>query len=129
MAGPTVDVFVGTTVAFATSTFASELVDMAWDWSRPEVEVTHQGSTSAMEFVGADLYDPGTLTLTCHFNADTDVPAYGGAVEVITITWPSTGTSVVSGVITGYSGTYTLNEKMVQDVVVKLSGAIAITAA
>ena len=130
MASPSVDIARGITVVFATSGFNAEIVDIgSWDWSRDTVDVTHQGSTNALDFVGVDLYDPGELTITCHHNADLDVPSYGGAVETVTVTLPAGATWAASGVITNYSWTGTLNDKMVADVTVKFSGDITVTAA
>jgi hypothetical protein len=129
MASPTVDIGTGHTVVFATSGFSSEIVDLTYPGlSREWINSSHQGTTTAHAFIPADLFDPGEMTLTCHFNPDTD-PPIDAAAETITITSPAGATWVFSGGMSGYDPGATLNDKMTVDVTVKVSGDITITGA
>lgn len=129
MASPTYDVATGITVAFGTSGFTANIVNITGpSWTRPVFDISHQGTTGHITKVGADLADPGELVLHCQFNPDTDVPSYGGDTEELTITWPSGATWVVDGIISGYPPAADLNAIMTVDVTVSLSGGITITA-
>ena len=129
MASPDVDIGTGFTVAFGTSGFTAEIVDVTPPGaSRESIDVTHQGTTTARIFTPADLYDAGELSLSIHFNPDTD-PPIDGDVEEVTLTFPSTATWVFNGFMTDYSPTGPLEDKMTADVTVKVSGDINITGA
>lgn len=128
MAAPTVDVARGVTIVFGTSAFSAEITDMNWPTSaRESLDTSHQGTTNAMTFMPADLYDEGELTFDIHFNPDRTPPTHSAA-EQITITGPSGNTWVFSGFATAYSGAGPLNGLMTGSVTLKVADEISITA-
>lgn len=95
MATPLVDLGTGTTVTFGTSGFTAELTDIQIsNLSREVIETSNlatpqagAGQIGSKTFLAGDLTDPGSVTLTGHFNPDT-VPPLEGAAETVTITFP-----------------------------------------
>ncbi len=131
MASDAVDVATGITIAFGTSGFSANVLDIDGpDWAREYLETSHQGTTGGHKtWIGADLADGGEFTFTVQFNPDTDVTGYGGGAEEVTLTWPSTATWVFDAIIGGYTPTAPLNQIMTANVTTKVSGGIAVTAA
>ena len=82
------DVGTATTIAFGTSSFTAEVKSLnGSDVTREDVDVTHMGSTSYMEFQPAELADAGAIEMEIHFDPDSQPPILGAA-ETITITFP-----------------------------------------
>ena len=121
------DIAVGITITTTTFTFNYQVVDVNFGSQEVEdIDVSHQGTTTARRFKPADLRDNGDMTLSVHHNPDTIAPI--GTTGTITVRWPG-GTNWGFG---GYTKSYgnitgTLNEKMTADVVVKISGPITAT--
>jgi len=92
----TVDVSHGITVVFATSGFTGSITDInGVPVSREVVDTTHQGTTVAHTKLPVDLYDAGNLEFTVHYLPDKVIPI-NGAMETVTLTWPSGTTHVFS---------------------------------
>lgn len=128
MASPTVDVATGITITFGTSGFSAELLDLDGpSMTRDAIQTSHQGTTVAHTKTPADLYDPGELTATLHFNPDTALPI-DDVAETITINWPSGWDWVFTGFATGYSPSAPFNDKMTADLTITVSGTIVPTA-
>jgi len=129
MASPSVDIATGITIAFGTSGFGGEIVDVNGpSLSRESIDTTHQGTSTARTFSPADFYDAGELTYTVHFNPDT-LPPVAEVAETITLTWPAGATWVFTGFMTAFANTGTLDDKMTADVTVKGSGTVVPSAA
>lgn len=129
MGSPLVDVGTGITVAFATSGFSIQILDVTpYAMSRVSIDTSHQGTTGARTFSPVDLYDAGELSFTGHFNPDTS-PPINGANESITVTFPAGATAVFSGHMTAYNPGSPLEDKMTVDVTIKISGSVTITGA
>ena len=128
MASPDVDIGTGITIAFGTSGFSAEILDVTPpEATRESIDVSHQGTTTAKIFTPSDLYDPGGLTFDFHFNPDTD-PPIDQAAETITITFPAGATWVFDGFMTNYAPSAPFEGKMTGSATVKASDDIAITA-
>ena len=136
-----VDLGTGTTIAFGTSGFPSELLSVNWTGiSREVVDTTPLSITPAApgtignrRFKAAHAVDPGTLECEFHFNPN-DNPPVGEDEETITITFPivtgdlTAATWSATGLMTNFevSG-IELDSKMVARATIKLTGAITIT--
>lgn len=140
MPGTVVDLGTGTTIEFATSQFASELLSINWTGiSREVVDTTPLSITPAVagtignrRYKAAHAVDPGTLECEFHFNPD-DRPPIGEPEELITVTfplvegdvsaanWHANGT-MISFEISGIQ----LDTKMVARCTIKLTGAITL---
>ncbi len=129
MPSPSVDIATGITIVFGTTGFSMEIMDVSGpSYARDPVEVTHQGSVDAKEFLPADLYDGGEVTFDVNYNPDDAIPV-DEPKEVITITWPAGATVVFTGFMTGFEPTGPLNDKMTASVTLKVDGVPAITPA
>lgn len=127
----------GTTVAFGTTSFSAQIIgEIAFDnLSRESYEAAHMGTTTPatsdsvgnVPYLTDTLVEPGGCTLNIHFNPDTVVPIHY-PTEVITFTYPSAATWVISGFIDGYQPTVPVRGKMTATVHVKFTASIKITA-
>ena len=127
----------GTTIAFAsTGAIAFEsgvtFLDIGGSVTRGAVDTTHLGTTVAMSYEPADLYDPGEITMTIDWdpeemNIGSDFIMKLGA-STITITFPNADTYAFSGFFTSLNwGPVAVNTRMQANLTVKASGAITIT--
>lgn len=129
MASPSNDIATGITLVAGTSGWSVEIVDVNGpNLSRDSIDVSHQGSTNALDFSPADLYDPGELSLSVHFNPD-NLPPIDQPNETWTITWPAGATWSASGHMTGFQPTGSLNDKMTADVTIKFNGDVTVVTA
>lgn len=134
MPSAAVQTSIGTTIAFADSSFSAEILDIGLpEISREALNVSHVGTSApaagsfgSKEFIPHDFVDAGTLTMELHFNPDTDPPIHADA-EQITITWKDGATWVFTGFFTNFSVSAPLRDKMTASATVKISGAIAHT--
>ena len=129
------DVGTGITIAFATSGWTGELLNVDGPgMTRASVDTSHMGTTNSMTFMPGDLVDRGEIGLEFAFDPDDDPPV-DGAAETVTITWPipaglSNGaTWVGSAFWTAYSPTGSMEERMTASATLKVSGDVTITAA
>jgi len=142
MAGTAVDNATGILVVFNTTSFAPQIVNVAWGGiERAVIDVSHMAVAAAgsgkfgnMLFIPGDLSNPGQLTLDIHHNPDTEPPIDQPA-ETIDVTYPvfagdSTGAKwSASGFLVSYEMTGELESKMTAVVVVQFSGNVTQTAA
>jgi len=129
MASPLVDVATGITVVFTTSSFTAEIRDIGGPTlTRGSIDTSHQGTTNALTSAPVDLYDPGEMTMSIHFNPD-KTPPVTTAAETVTITWPSGATWAFTGFCTDYGPTGPFNDKMTADLTIKVGDEITITPA
>lgn len=141
MATPLVDLGTGTTVTFGTSGFTAELTDIQIsNLSREVIETSNlataqagAGQIGSKTFLAGDLTDPGSVTLTGHFNPDT-VPPLEGDAETVTITFPPNSGVITpaswafSGQVISYDPSIPLEDKMTFTMEVKAVGPITVTA-
>jgi hypothetical protein len=142
MAGATVDIGTGATVAFGTSGFAIEIVDIRSNpIERAIIDSSHLGTPaqSAGKFgnrtyIPGRMVDPGGLSFEGHHNPNVQ-PPIGEVAELITVTFPlvpgdsTAATYSGQGAMTSYQFTIPFEEKMMATVELKFTGPITITAA
>ena len=143
MAGTTVYVAKGTIVAFATSSWTSEILSIGHDGvaDAPPVDVSHMGTANVAAgeignilFKTIGLVDPGTFAFGFHFDPD-NLPPVDGVEEVITLTFPkeSGDTTASKYVFTGAALSYSWSAdhkgKIVGQLQVKALAGIVRTAA
>lgn len=121
----------GATITFDTGFFAEIISIDGPGVSRPAIDATHMGTTTAREWIPGSLYDPGTADIEIAFAPET-TPAYAGAAETVTFTFTSAGaggttTWAASGFLTNFSPSIPLEERMTATATLQLSGAITIT--
>lgn len=128
-----VDLGTGTSITFGTSGFTANLLTVnPVSASRPAIDTTHLGTTTARTFTPADLIDWGNLEITFQFDVD-DEPPIGTAAETITITFPlSSGGSTAgdiegTGFMTDFSSEVQLEELMTGSATIKWSGDLTWT--
>lgn len=128
-----VDNGTGASITFGTSGFSANITAInGEDITRPEIDTTHLGTTTARTFIPGDLYDPGGVTFDLQFDPD-DFPPIGSAAETVTITFPlssggsSAATWAASGFMTAFSYGVPLEALMTGTATVKFSGVITPT--
>jgi len=122
------DTGTGTTIAFGTSSYSTEILSISGnDITREDIDVTHMGSTNYREFIPGDLVDGGTIEMEILLDPD-DQPPIAGAAETITITFPipsgsSNGATLAfTGYINAWSWTAPLEETMSGTITIKIDG-------
>ena len=119
----------GTTIAFGTSGFSAEILDVTPPGgSRESIQTSHMGTTDAHTFTPAKLVDWGELSFDIHFDPAT-TPPIGLVAETITITFPNSAatTWAFTGFCTGYESADPLEGKMTGTITVKVSGDVTIS--
>lgn len=123
-----IDIGTGTTVTFPTSAFAMQIVNVKWNAiTRPAIKTSHLGTTTADTFMPGDLYDPGTLGLTCQYDSGAVKPAISGSAENIQVTAPDANSASCYGFVVEWGKEYPLEELMMADVTLKFTGVISFT--
>lgn len=125
------DIGTGTTVAFATTSFAPQVTNVSWDGiSREEIDSSHMGTTGARTSIPGDLYDPGDLVLEIWFVSSELSGAtemWKKPAETMTLTFPDSGTFVASVFCTGFSLNDPMEDGMTATVTFKIADDITIT--
>lgn len=118
----------GTTIAFGTSTFTANLIDVSGPGiSRAPIDTSHMGTATAMTAIPASLYDGGEVTITVEHAGD-DAPPITAAAEVITINWAGSGeTWVFNAFVSGYEPGASIGERMQATMNLKVSGVVTET--
>ncbi len=102
--------------------------------TRPSIDITHFGTTTQREFMPGDLYDPGQIAITAHFDA-TQLPPFvltaGAIATTLTITFPGAVSSTLagSGFLLDASWEAPLEDVMVGTFTWKFDGLVAELAA
>lgn len=119
----------GVTVGFGTSNFTAEVLGVTPpNLSRPDIDVTHLGTTKFKAFEPGDLVDGGECTLRIAY-FPSDVPPIRGVAEVITITMPDSGATAVtfSGYCKGFApGEMTEDSRVEATMTLKVAGEVSI---
>ncbi len=120
------DIGTSATVAFGTSSWVFEMVDLSWSgMERNFIDSSHLLTTVARTFILGDLYDPGSLTIQGHLDTDsTGNPILTNALETITMTFPNSKTYAASGGLQSHEISVPLEDKMSVTATIKFSGAI-----
>lgn len=140
--GAAVDLGTGTQIAFLTSGFSAQVLDVTPpEVSRESVDTSHMGTAAPAAgsfgnrtFIFGKLVDGGELSFEIHFDPD-DVPPIHELAEQIKITFPvpaglTNGAEwEFPGAMTSYAPAVPLDDKMVASITVKVAGPIARTAA
>ena len=140
MPSPSVDLGSGWSLSMTGLTL--EAVSARWTGiERANQDTTHLGTGAApannfgnRTFLAGKMVDPGRIEGVFHFNPD-DTPIIGGAPTAVTVTWPSSGGATQADwVAQGFMQSFDvdgigIDEKMVANIVIKLTGNVAITAA
>ena len=118
----------GTTITFATSSFAANLLSVGGPGSsRQSIETSHMGTTVNHTFIPDDLVDNGEVSIELEFDGY-DSPPIAELVETVTINWGGTGdTYAFSGFMTNYEPTAPMGDRMTATATLKVTGAITIT--
>lgn len=142
MAGVSVDVGTGSSIAFATSAYAANLLSL--DYTGPSVETpdsSHMGtadsSPAAGEFanrtkISGNLIEGGEFTAVFQFNPNDVIPVVGSS-EVVTVTFPlpagdaTPANWAFPGIVTAYPPTIPLDDIMTVAVVIMVAGAVTKT--
>ena len=102
------------------------IIDISWSgWSRPEVDITTNDSTTARDFIAGTLYDPGTLTISVKLDETTaaNLPPITGAVAEWTIT-SNAETFVFQGFVSSVDYNWAHETENTMSFTIKLTGAV-----
>jgi hypothetical protein len=86
-----------------------------------------------MTYIPGKLSDPGQIVVEAHFNPDTE-PLIDDAAQTCTLQFAASGGDTTgaswaaSGFVTEYNLTGELEDKMVYNMTIKLSGEVTVTA-
>ena len=118
----------GTTITMASGFFAEILGINYTGISRPVIDTSHMGTTTAMTYTPGNLADFGELQVEMAFAPGTE-PPWNSAAETVTVTWADSGaaTWAASGFMSGFEATAPLEERSTASATVKLSGDVTVT--
>ena len=119
-----------TTITFATSSFAANLIGLSGpSQTREAIESTVMSTTTAKTYIVATLKDAGEVDIEFEY-AGSDTPPIGAVAETITIDWGGVGVghmTVFTGFMTGHNPTSAMGERMTASATLKISGDITIS--
>ena len=116
----------GARITFEDSAFTANLLSIDGpSQTRESIDATHMGSVTKMEFIPADLSDPGEYSIEFEFDSALE-PPIDAAAETVTVAWGDTSATSWSatGFMTAYSGSAAIGERMTASATLKLSGTI-----
>jgi len=128
MASESVDTPQGTTVTDVDGNWEGEVTSISFGgFSREDIDTTHLGTIDYKTFQPADLSDPGTMTLTVHFNPDDDLPNEEAKGQW-KIDWPAGTDWTFQAYCNDFSpDPGSTDDKMTADLQLKISGTPTIT--
>ena len=122
------DVGTGVSIAFGTSGFTAEILDInGTAIEREVIDSSHHGTSVWRTFIPGDLANPGESTFEFHFDPD-EQPPVNAAAETITITFPlptggiTAATFACSGFISSWEWNVPFEDKMTGTATIKWSG-------
>ena len=124
----TINVGTGTSIAFGTSGFTADILDISPpNASRVSIETSHMGTTTAHTFTPGDLVDWGELGFEIVFDPGDTTPIKG-ATETVTITFPDSGSSSWSftAFVTGFEPGVPMEDRATASVTCKVSGDVTV---
>ena len=124
----------GSSAVFGTSAFNSGVtfIDFGGSATRGAVDTTHLGTTVAMSYEPADLYDGGEVNMTLDWDPEefliTATFFLAHASETVTLTFPNADIYAATMFCTNLNwGPVAVNTRMQANITLKVSGAITIT--
>lgn len=121
---------VGTGLAITFSSgFLAEMFDFQHSGlNRASIPTSTFATTGGMTFLPGSLYDPGEISGQIHHDPAA-LPPIGSAIETVTVTYPDSGaaTWAADGFLMEYEQTAELEDRIVANVTIKLSGSITVT--
>jgi len=123
------DIGTGTVVTFGTSSWSPQSVEVdPVSFSRPALDTTHLGTTTARTYMAGDLYDGGEMTMRGHFDPAASLPPIDQAAETITIDFSGAGAGTFeysgTGFMTAFDATAVEENVMSFTATIKWTGAI-----
>ena len=101
-AATTPDTGHGTTLAFATTSWAGKIKQLSgFSKSKQKVETSYLGTSGDKTFIPGDLNDWEDVTATVLFEGTVGLPALGSADETITVTYPVPPGGSTGGIVAG----------------------------
>jgi len=120
-----VDIGTDVTVAIAgvgAYNMASTLLSVSWSgFSRESIEMSHMLTTGGRDFIPADLYDAGEVTMEVLYDSTIAVPM-DQVATVLTFSAPDDDTWACSAFCTGFEFTAPLEDRMTASITYKLTG-------
>jgi len=121
----TAQISTGLAITFFSGFFAEILDVEPPQGSREPVNSSHMGTVKAHTFIPKTLVDWGEMRVQIHFDPATD-PPIDEAAETITITFSDGSVWSFEGFMTNYAPQAPLEDKMVANCTIKVSGNITI---
>lgn len=117
----------GITIAFASGFFA-EITDVTLpEEAREKIDVSHTTSPDERrEYIMSELVDSGELEVELNFDPDAD-PPIDDPFEPVTISFPSGATWAFSGALMSYGGEAPIDDRMVANAKLAITGKITRT--
>lgn len=112
-----VDVGTSTTASFDTSGFTMSKVSVSLSTSRQIHEVPTLGATGFVDKLAGDLVNGGDCVIEGFLDPSETIPL-GGADEVVTIVWPDTTSTVVTGPWSADERSAEVEQPMVQTITI-----------
>ncbi len=116
----------GTTIAFGTTGFNANLVDVSMTTERAEVDQTHMGTTTIRDYAPSNFLDV-TCDATFQFDPALTTTPIDQPAETVTIDWAGSGdTSTGTAFVTSSGATASIGELMEAPVSIRftsMSGA------
>ena len=132
MASPELDISTGVSFTWSEAPLlaARKITDVTLPGAEIDVfDSSEQSTTVAKSFIPADVYDCGTFEFTVQHKQDADYFSEVGAEGELVVSLPSGGLGKLTfnGILQSYKPQNTpFNEPMFADVVVKVSGDVAV---
>ena len=121
---------VGTGLAITFSSgFMAEMLDFNHgSIERAVIPASTFATTGGMEYEAGNLYNPGEITAQIHHDPSA-LPPLTSAKETVTVTYPDAGAAAwaADGFLSEYEITSELEDRIVANVTIKLSGTITVT--
>lgn len=133
MPSPELDILTGVSFTWSEAPLlaARKIVDVALPGAELDVfDSSDQSTPVARTFIPADVYDCGNFEFSVQHKQDADYFSELGAEGELVVTLPSGGAGILTfnGILQSYKPQNTpFNEPMYADVVVKVSGDVAVT--
>lgn len=118
----------GSAVTFDSGFCAEMLSFDAPGWEREVIDISHMGTTVAKVFMPGDLYDPGEFRVRLAVVPGTEPPMVDAAEEIV-LTWSDGSTWTFDGFAKSYSASAEMEARGEAELVIKVTGAIAVAAA
>lgn len=120
------DVGTGSTITFSSGFFAEINSISHGGITRPSINTSHMGTTTAHTKIPGKLFDAGQLNVEMNFRQATK-PPITGAAETVTVTFPGANTWSFSGFMVDFEYSDPFEDKMTATATIEASGDITVT--